>query len=212
MSYLPDPAILAAFTAASLILIASPGPDMTLYLGKTIRHGRLAGTVSVLGAICGIIVHSILAAIGLSALLATSETWFLALKIVGALYLLWLAYQTVRKSTALQTDSPAAGSARLTGIWLQGVAINLLNPKIVLFFVTFPPQFVSAADPAAAGKLLFLGFYFVAIALPCCLAMVIGAERLTRFLKSSPRALRAMDWIFAGLMGGFALKLLSSRA
>lgn len=212
MSFLPDPAVLAAFTLASLVLIASPGPDMTLYLGKTIRYGRLAGAVSVLGAICGIIVHSILAAVGLSALLAASEAWFLALKIAGALYLLWLAFQTIRNGTDFQADKPQSGTARLTRIWLQGVAINLLNPKIVLFFVTFLPQFVSVSDPVATGKLLFLGLFFVAIALPCCLAMVAGADRLTHFMKSSPRALRALDWIFAGLMGGFALKLLSSRA
>ena len=82
----------------------------------------------------------------------------------------------------------------------------------MLFFVTFLPQFVSASDPNAVSKLLFLGGYFVVLGMPLCLLMVLGAGALSRKLKSSPRVMRVFDWAFAGIMGSFALKLLVAKA
>ncbi len=185
---------------------------MTLFLGKTLTQGRKAGAAAVIGAACGIVVHSLLAALGISALLAASETAFLALKIGGAGYLVWLAVQAVRKGSAFTPDMQTGRTESFLAVWTKGLTINLLNPKIVLFFVTFLPQFVSATDPAAAQKLLFLGAYFIALAVPCCLAMVAGAASIARFLRNSPRVLRAFDWTFAGIMGAFALKLLAAQS
>jgi threonine/homoserine/homoserine lactone efflux protein len=94
----------------------------------------------------------------------------------------------------------------------MGLGINLLNPKIVLFFVTFLPQFVSTADPAAGTKILFLGLFFMALALPSCGLLIVLADRFTGALRRSPRALRVFDYLFAGLIGAFALKLMFARA
>jgi threonine/homoserine/homoserine lactone efflux protein len=96
-------------------------------------------------------------------------------------------------------------------VYLMGLAINLLNPKIILFFVTFLPQFVSAADPAAGLKLFFLGLYFIALAVPICVTLVFAAQRFTSAVRRSPRVVRTIDWLFFGLMGAFAAKLLFSR-
>lgn len=212
MTFIPDFAVLAAFTLAAAILTITPGPDMTLFLSKTLQQGRKAGAAAVFGAASGIVVHSLFAALGISALLAASATAFSILKYAGALYLIYLAVQALRHGSAFSLDETTKRRENLSQIWLQGLTINLLNPKIVLFFVTFLPQFVSVHDPYAAGKLLFLGFYFIALALPSCLAMVLGASAFARTLKSSPRAMRAFDWLFAGIMGAFALKLLAARA
>jgi threonine/homoserine/homoserine lactone efflux protein len=95
--------------------------------------------------------------------------------------------------------------------FLLGVGINLTNPKVVLFFVTFLPQFVSAEDPHAAGKLLFLGLYFIAFSAPLAALLIISAERVIALLKSRPRVLRAIDYSFAGLFGVFALKILTTQ-
>ncbi|MEQ8781934.1 MAG: LysE family translocator [Roseibium album] len=212
MSYLPDVSILLTFTAGGLILTITPGPDMTLFLSKALTQGRKSGLASVLGATCGLIVHTVLAAVGVSALLAASDLAFTVLKIVGAAYLIWLAFQAIRNGSSLTVDPVSVPQQSFSRVWLQGLGVNILNPKIVVFFVTFLPQFVSASDPNATGKLLFLGTYFVALCLPVCVLMVLGASAFTKFLKSSPSFVRAFDWAFAGILGSFAFKLLMAQA
>ena len=211
MTFLPDPAVLLAYSLACFVLFITPGPDMSLFLAKTVSGGRQAGLAAMLGAMAGCCVHTLLAALGLSALLAASATAFTILKIVGALYLLWLAVDAIRHGSALslRDEAPAEVSVRRT--FLLGVGINLTNPKVVLFFVTFLPQFVSADDPYAAGKLLFLGLYFIAFSAPLAALLIISAERVIALLKSRPRVLRAIDYSFAGLFGVFALKILTTQ-
>lgn len=210
--FLPTPAVLAAFSAASLVLAITPGPDMTLFMSKTLTQGRRAGLAVVLGTTCGLVIHTLLAAIGISALLAASATAFSVLKVVGACYLIWLAYQAVHNGTSMTMEAVESHKQPFHRIWLQGLGVNILNPKVVLFFVTFLPQFVSAGDPHATAKLLFFGGYFVLIGIPVCALMVLGAGAFARLLKSSPKLMRAFDWLFAGIMGTFALKLLAAKA
>jgi threonine/homoserine/homoserine lactone efflux protein len=213
MTFVPDLTTLLAFTAAALVLTFTPGPDMTLFMAKTLTQGRKAGIAAVLGATSGLIIHTILAAIGVSALLAASATAFTVLKIVGAAYLIWLAYHSIRNGSSLSIEAAVqAPKQSLYKVWLHGLGVNILNPKIVLFFVTFLPQFVSASDPNAVSKLMFLGGYFVVLGMPVCMLMVLGASALSRFLKSSPKTMRAFDWAFAGILGSFALKLLVAKA
>jgi threonine/homoserine/homoserine lactone efflux protein len=211
MALLPSLDILLAFTLASVVLIVTPGPDMTYFLGQTLSAGRTRGFVAMLGACFGSLIHSLLAAFGLSALLAASAEAFTVLKIAGAIYLLWLAVQAIRHGSMLRLDNKTASRRGLARVFATGIGINLLNPKIVMFFVTFLPQFVSVSDPGASGKLLFLGFYFVVLTLPLCIAIILMADRFTGALRRSPRIMRVVDWLFAGLMGAFALRLLLTR-
>ena len=214
MDFIPTFPVLAAYVAAVLVITFTPGPDMTLFLGKAVRQGRAWGIAAMLGATTGVLVHTTLVALGLSALLAASATAFLVLKVVGALYLLWLALDAVRHGSALNIEAgkPGAAQETLFSAWAKGLGVNLLNPKIIMFFVTFLPQFVTAGDPNAAGKLLFLGAVFVAIATPICLLMVVFAARLAGLLKRSPRVMRAIDWLFASIFSAFAVRLLFARA
>ncbi|MEZ5787879.1 MAG: LysE family translocator [Xanthobacteraceae bacterium] len=199
---------LAVFTVASLALIFTPGPDMTFYLGQTLAGGRAHGFAAMLGAFAGLFVHSMLAALGLSALLAASAAAFTALKFLGAIYLLWLAFNAVRHGSALPLRPGVTSSGSLGRIFKRGLAINLLNPKIVMFFLTFLPQFVAASDPHAAAKLLFLGLFFIALGVPCCALLILAAGRLSAVLRRSPRMMRVIDYLFAGVMGAFAARLL----
>ncbi|TGV76713.1 LysE family translocator, partial [Mesorhizobium sp. M00.F.Ca.ET.149.01.1.1] len=96
--------------------------------------------------------------------------------------------------------------------WVAGLGINLLNPKIILFFMTFLPQFVSAHDPNASGKLLFLGVMFVVLSTPVTVPMVLAAEKFSAAMKASPRMTRVLDYLFCGVFSAFALKILTAQA
>jgi threonine/homoserine/homoserine lactone efflux protein len=211
MSFVPGPDVLAAFTLAAFVLILTPGPDMTLFIGETLRAGRARGFAAMFGAVSGVLVHSTLAAIGLSALLVASATAYTVLKIIGVAYLLWLGLQAIRHGSALTITAETGTPRPLVQSYLMGLGVNLLNPKIVMFFVTFLPQFVSASDPDAGAKLLFLGVYFIGLGIPTCALLIITAERFTGAIRRAPRVMRAIDWLFAGLMGAFAARLLLSR-
>jgi threonine/homoserine/homoserine lactone efflux protein len=211
MTLLPDAHVLLAFTLAGFVLVVTPGPDMALFLGQTLTAGRARGFAAMLGVSTGVVLHSLIAAFGLSALLAASVVAFTALKLAGVAYLIWLAIGALRHGSALTLRRDAAVKQPLRKVYLLGLGCNLLNPKIIMFFVTFLPQFVSASDPQAGAKLLFLGLYFVVLALPICAILILAAERFTAAIRRSPRLTRAIDWLFAGLMGMFAVRLLFWR-
>ena len=212
MSFVPDASVVLAYSLAAFVLFITPGPDMSLYLAKTVVGGRRAGIAAMTGASFGNVVHSVLAAFGLSALIAASPSLFLALKIIGALYLAWLAVDAVRNGSSLNIRGGERARVPLWPTFALGFSVNLANPKVVLFFVTFLPQFVDTHDPHAAGKLLFLGIYFVVFSYPLCLILIWGAERLVGGLAGHPRLLRAIDWLFAGVFGAFAAKVLATQA
>ena len=209
MTFLPDATVLVAYSVACFVLFITPGPDMSLFLAKTVSGGRKAGIAAMLGAQAGCCVHTMLAALGLSALPAASATAFLVLKLVGGLYLLWLAVDAIRHGSALNVRREAGTEVSVWRTFVLGVGVNLTNPKVVLFFVTFLPQFVSAGDPYAAQKLVFFGLYFVLFNLPLCALMVLGADRVLALLKRRPRVMRAIDYVFAGIFGAFAVKILA---
>lgn len=207
MTFLPDLPVLLAYSVACLVLFLTPGPDMSLFLAKTLSGGRAAGMAAMVGAMAGCCVHTLLAALGLSALIAASATAFAVLKIVGALYLLWLAVDALRNGSALSVRAEARAAAPLWRTFLLGLGVNLANPKVVLFFVTFLPQFVDASDPHAAGKLLFLGFFFIVGTAPLGALFVLAAERIVTLLRRRPRVMRAIDYLFAGVFGLFAIRI-----
>ena len=212
MTFLPSLDIMLAFTAASVVLIFTPGPDMTLFLGQTLTGGRARGFAAMVGAFTGVMIHTLLAAFGLSALLAASATAFTIVKFIGVGYLLWLALDAIRHGSALTLRSETGAPRSLAQVYLMGVGVNLLNPKIVMFFVTFLPQFVSVTDLNAGAKMFFLGVYFNLLGLPACAALILTAERFTAAIRRSPRLMRVIDYSFAGLMGAFAARLFFTRA
>ena len=210
-NFVPDLPVLAAYILASAVLGITPGPDMTYFLSRTIGQSRTAGFVAFSGASTGIVCHSVFVAAGLSVVLAASVTAFTALKIAGAAYLAWLAIEAIRHGSSLALDRGSRAEP-LKAIYLKGLLVNLLNPKIIIFFLTFLPQFVSPSDPHAPGKMLFLGFAFMAINIPVCSALILAADRIASTLKGSARATRLVDWLFAGVLGAFAVKLILTHS
>jgi threonine/homoserine/homoserine lactone efflux protein len=208
MTFIPEISILIPYSLACLILCITPGPDMSLFLTRTMSGGKKAGMASMLGASAGCLVHTILAAVGLSAVIAASPNAFLMIKIVGALYLAWLAIDSIRNGSALNVKEGESYEAPFLKTFWLGVMINLSNPKVILFFVTFLPQFISATDPHAAGKLAFLGVYMVVFTAPIAALMIFGADHVVSNLRKRPQIMRAIDYLFAGIFGAFAVKIL----
>ncbi|MEM7300291.1 MAG: LysE family translocator [Pseudomonadota bacterium] len=207
----PDWPVLVAFSFAVAILNITPGPDMTYQINRALVEGRRAAFVALAGTNTGFAVHVLLAAFGVSALIAASPTAYSVLKYVGAFYLLWLAVQAIRTGSRLdiQTEGKPCQSDQQT--FLAAIMINILNPKVILFFVTFLPQFVSANDGDAGGKLIFLSLYALVFSLLVSVPLLFVITRFLGALKNNKRILRVIDYVFAGVFGAFAARILLSR-
>jgi threonine/homoserine/homoserine lactone efflux protein len=212
MGLLPSSGLFAAFCAASVLLALTPGPDMAVYLSRTYSGGRPHGYAALAGAISGVVVHTFAAGLGLSALIAASARAYDAVKIAGALYLVYLAWGALKHGAALKLEAAGGAAGTLRGAYTTGLLINLTNPKIILFFVTFLPQFIDAGDPDPSRKLFVLGFSFVAIGGLVSAAIIAVAGRFVAAARANPRAVRWFDYGFAGLMGAFAARLILGAA
>ena len=182
MDFLPTLPVFAAYLAAVLVITFTPGPDMTLFLGKAVRQGTAAGIAAMLGASTGILIHTTLVALGLSALLAASATAFLDPESRGRAL---SAVAGDRRDPPRLGAEHRCGQRRASGeplfrTWLTGLGVNLLNPKIIMFFVTFLPQFVTAGDPHAAQKLIFLGRRPRRVATPISRRMIVFGRAARR--------------------------------
>ncbi len=212
MDFLPSIATLLAFTAAGLLLALTPGPDMTLSISRALGQGRKPAMFVVFGTSLGVVCHTLLVAFGISALITASPTAFFFLKTGGAAYLLWLAIQAIRFGSSLSVERvEKAESSPLANISV-GFWVNILNPKVIIFFMTFLPQFVTAGDPHVTGKLIFFGIYFIVICMPVNIAAVLAADKLAGWLQANPKVLRGMDYTFAGVFSVFAAKILLTQA
>lgn len=210
---LPSGPMLAAFAMAVIVLAITPGPDMALFLSRSLNHGRAHGMAALAGACSGIIIHSLLVAFGISVLIAAAPTAFLILKIAGAIYLLWLAFSAIRSGGEFSmAGSKSKKTPTLAKSYLTGIGINLLNPKIVLFFITFLPQFVTATDPYVQYKLFTLGVSFVIISLPITAAMIFAADWLSVALTKSKWVGRVLNYGFAAVFASFAAVILTAQA
>ncbi len=196
------------FITASLVVILAPGPDNILVLTRGVTLGRRAALVSAAGASTGLVCHSLFAAAGLSAILASSATAYTVVKYFGAAYLIYLGVKSLldKKRFMLSTeDKPPPGLHRVYG---QAVISNVFNPKIVVFFLAYLPQFANRpAELGVALQLLLLGlaFAFLTWAVFSVVAYFSGA--LDGWLRLRPRAANVLSWLTGGVLVGLGLRL-----
>ena len=198
---------LGLYVAASLALILTPGQDMIYVISRSLAQGRAAGVYSALGVILGILVHTALAALGVGAILQASEALFLVLKLVGAAYLVYLGLRMVlTRSPELGTGvaSPPLRPASL--VW-QGLLSNVSNPKIVLFFFAFLPQFVDPASAHPTRDLVFLGVLYAALGLPVKAGVGLAAGSLSEAIRRRPAALAWVHRACGAVLVGLGLRL-----
>jgi threonine/homoserine/homoserine lactone efflux protein len=203
------------YLPAVAVIIAIPGPDMLLSLSRGLTQGRGAGFAHALGVGLGIMAHSLLAALGVSALLTASETAFWVMKLVGGAYLVYLGVQQWRSVTS--TTLLNAPIAPLATIFWRGMLSNLLNPKVALFVLAFVPQFVQSASAGNASsplvQMLLLGAIFSVLTVIAYGALGAAAGGVSRWLAANPAYLRGVNRGSAGLFvaSGAAVLLLDRR-
>ena len=193
-----DPGTLAIFALASAALIAVPGPAVLYIVMRSIHQGRRAGVASVLGIEVGALVHVAAAAVGLSALLASSAIAFSVVKYAGAAYLIGLGLWTLFAGHG-EAEAARSVDLRLRRVFAQGVLVNAFNPKVALFFLAFLPQFVDPDTAHPALQIGLLGLVFVAIALVLDLGWALTADAAGGLLRRSRSFLRAQRYVSGGV-------------
>lgn len=178
---MPTIATLAAFAAASFAIMVIPGPAVLYIINRSVSDGRRVGMASVVGIELGSFVHALAAALGLSAIIATSAVAFITVKWLGAGYLIVTGIRTLAtRAATLDLDRPAVSPRRA---FRQGVTINILNPKVALFFLSFLPQFIHPDRGRAGTQALVLGVVFVTVGFLTDGTYALGASGLRNLLR-----------------------------
>ncbi|MBV8631245.1 MAG: LysE family translocator [Silvibacterium sp.] len=199
----------ALFFSAALLLALTPGPGILYVLGRTLNGGRREGVLSSLGTFVGGSVHVVAAALGLSAILATSANAFQTVRYAGAAYLIYLGVMTIRNRNLNQELE--AEAARSQQHFLQGITTEVLNPKTALFFLSFIPQFVSTAKGHVTMQFLILGTISVALNTAVDLVVVFFAGALAKQLKNNPVFNRRQRTASGAGMIGLGIYVAGSR-
>jgi threonine/homoserine/homoserine lactone efflux protein len=196
------------FALAAVLIVLLPGPDTLVVLRNLIRDGRRTAARTVAGVLSGLAVWVATAALGLAALLHASEDAYTVLRIAGACYLLWLGVQTLRTRLAPEMLTVEPGPARrrwLGGGYTAGLATDLLNPKVGVFFVTFLPGFVPSGASVGSASLAFGAIFVVETAAYFALLLFL-AGRITRWMRD-PKIRRRLDWATGTVLIGFGVRL-----
>jgi threonine/homoserine/homoserine lactone efflux protein len=199
------------FVVSGILLNLTPGQDTLYIVGRSVAQGRRAGILSVLGIVSGSVVHTLAAAFGLSAILATSAQAFFVVKIVGAAYLTYLGLRMLFERSRVSEGPTEFTADSDWAIYRAGFFTNLLNPKVALFFMAFLPQFVM---PSAASKIvafLFLGSVFIFNGTLWCLILVWSASSMSRRLRENPSAGSMLKRAAGAMFIGLGVKLAASR-
>ena len=202
---------LPLFLLSAVLLNITPGQDTLYILGRSISQGRRAGVLSVLGVITGCFVHTVAAALGLSAILATSASVFMAVKLVGAAYLVYLGIRMLLDRAAGAGQPTEYTHESAWAIYRAGLLTNILNPKVALFFLAFLPQFV---DPSAGSKIvpfLFLGALFICTGTMWCLVLAWSASAVGRHLSEAGWGASVLRRATGVLFVGLGVKLAAGK-
>jgi threonine/homoserine/homoserine lactone efflux protein len=202
---LPAWPVFLSFVVAGLALNIVPGADMTFIIASAARGGRRQGVIAALGVGAGALVHIVAAVLGLSAILASSQAAFEVIKWLGAAYLLWLAISLLRSGGASEPGArPPAPAWRL---FRAAMLVNILNPKVALFFLAFLPQFVDPAAAVPALQILCLGLWFDFAGTLVNIAVALAAAGAADRLRHISWLGRAARWLAATAMGALAVQL-----
>jgi threonine/homoserine/homoserine lactone efflux protein len=204
---MPTTTTLIAFALVSLGMVLTPGPNMVYLISRSISQGSTAGLISLGGVALGFLFYMLCAAFGITALLFAIPYAYDALRLAGAAYLLWLAWQALRpggQSPFRVHKLPADGPVRLFGM---GLFTNLLNPKIAMLYVSLLPQFIDPAQGSVLGQALVLGIVQTAVSVSVNALIAVTAGGIAAFLAARPFWMLVQRWLMGTMLAGFALKM-----
>jgi len=212
-----DPGMLSAFLLVALLICIAPGPDMVFIIAASIDRGSRAGVRSALGMATGIALWTVATALGLAALLHAAPAALDVIRVVGAGYLLWLGFTTLRsarsarsaRGSSVTTQAPASTGQNLI---VRGLMTNLLNPKVVVFFAAFLPQFVRPAAGSVSLQLLTLGGLFLLMGLGVDCMVALAAGRLRQALHPGGRLATGLSVTAGVVLCGLAATLAAGAA
>lgn len=206
---MPDPGNLIAFAAISLGMVLTPGPNMVYLISRSICQGRAAGLVSLGGVALGFVVYMLCAALGMTALVMAVPFAYDALRLAGAVYLLYLAWQAVRpggRSPFEVRDLPRDGPRRL---FMMGLATNLLNPKIAVMYLSLLPQFITPGQGSVLAQSVMLGLTQIAVSVSVNAAIVVASGSIALFLARHPLWAVVQRWLMGTVLAVLAVRMLT---
>ena len=199
------------FALASLALVLTPGPNMVYCVSRSLTQGPRAGLLSLAGVVLGFVVHLLAASLGLTALLLAVPMAFDAIRIAGALYLLWMAWQAVKPGGAAPFQARALPVDGPRKLFMMGFMTNLLNPKVAMFYLSFFPQFLHPERGHWLLQCLLLGAIQIAVSGAVNALIILGAGTITAFLSQSAGWLRAQRYVMGSVLAALALRLLAEK-
>jgi threonine/homoserine/homoserine lactone efflux protein len=199
------------FLLAGIVLNITPGSDTIYILSRSVAQGKRGGIYSVFGIISGVAIHTIMAALGLSAILSTSATAFTAVKIIGAMYLGYLGLTTLLAKENKLVSLTDTTHMTLRNIYFQGLITNVLNPKVALFFLSFLPQFIAPSNTYGLLPFLCLGITFIVTGTTWCLLLVLFSSRMSAYLRENEKTAFITNKVCGTIYLGLGVKLLTAE-
>lgn len=196
------------FLLASIALTLSPGPDILYVLTQSISNGRKFGIATAAGLVSGVLVHTTLIALGISALIMQLEWLFTFIKILGASYLLWIAFQVYKAPASIALSKEVQHQKSLISLFKQGFIMNVLNPKVTLFFLAFFPGFIDEKSGNVTQQIYVLGFLFMLQAFIIFSIASSVADRLTVFIRKNQSFALFLKWFQIVVFVGIAILIL----
>ena len=198
------------FLSASILLTLAPGPDILYLLAKSLADGARSGIILACGLVSGIVFHTTLVMVGVAALIKSSATAMFLLKVFGAAYLLFLAFGAFKSARSGKKISLSKAGAKnsLTALYKRGVLMNVLNPKVLLFFLAFLPQFVNLSSDGASLQILFLGVVFAAQALIIFSIIALFAGRVRKVIIGKKNIGQILGFVEAAVLTIIAVGLI----
>ncbi|MDZ7861789.1 LysE family translocator [Acidovorax sp.] len=205
------PQELMLFALAALLLVLTPGPNMVYCISRSLTQGPRAGLLSLAGVLAGFGVHLLAASLGLTALLAAVPMAFDAIRIAGAAYLLWLAWQAVKPGGAAPFEARNLPHDTPRKLFVMGFMTNLLNPKVAMFYLSFFPQFLHPERGQWLLQSLTLGAVQISISGLVNALLVLFAARVALFMNRSQAWMRAQRYVMGTVLGLLAVRLLTEK-
>lgn len=208
---MPDAVTFLAFAGVSLGMVLTPGPNMAYLVSRAICQGRAAALVSLCGVALGFVVYMLCAAFGITALILAVPYAYDALRLTGALYLGYLAWQALKPGGRSPFEVSRLAPDSRTRLFAMGFLTNLLNPKIAMLYLALLPQFVTPTGGSVMGQTLMLGSVQIVISIAVNALIALAAGSIAVFLSRNPGWLKAQRWIMGGVLGSLALRMALDR-